>query len=122
MMVEKLRIAISEITAVLGDSFEDAEIADALLYYHFDQEKAISWLLDGKNKEKPKAEPKQAAPPKADLPPQKKTSSAGTTTTTGLPSLLFSGFSSVRGWVTFFLWCCWEGVLPVVLDCPSLFL
>lgn len=47
LLAEKIRIAISEITAIIGDTFEDAEIADALLYYKFDKEKVITWLLDG---------------------------------------------------------------------------
>jgi len=45
----KLRAGIEQITDIVGDHFEEAEIADALLYYGFDQEKTVSWLLDGKS-------------------------------------------------------------------------
>jgi len=43
----KLRAAIDQIGDIVGNSFEEAEIADALLYYSFDREKTVSWLLDG---------------------------------------------------------------------------
>jgi hypothetical protein len=43
----ELKRAIVDIAGIVGDTFEEAEIADALLYYQFDRDKTVSWLLDG---------------------------------------------------------------------------